>query len=457
IGAAQSGTGSLSVVLTATNTASQTATCIFTVTKTDNLAPTITCPSNISSNTDPGVCSATVSFTNPSGADNCSGSTTTQIAGLASGSTFPAGNTTNTFRVTDASGNTATCSFTVDVTDNELPTIVCPPNLVISTAANSCDAIVNYTMPTGADNCGISQVTLGIGLASGSAFPLGTTNTTLIASDLGSNVSSCNFSVLVVDSVAPTAVCQNLTLTLDANGAATLLPSAIGGGSSDNCFLTGLALSVTSFTCTDIGSNLVVLTATDSAGNTSTCSAQVLVSDVTSPNVICQNDTLYLDQQGNAMVNLAALDGGSTDNCGIASLQASPNSFTTNNVGSNNVTVTFTDLGGNTTTCVSVVEVIDTFITAIGLPVGNGIQLIAAPNPAFDRLQVQVRCTACLPGDALQLELWGMTGQRLQTQELAGGLQNQEIELNLSGLPAGNYLLGLRHNNGFISQKILKY
>ncbi|WP_422107132.1 HYR domain-containing protein [Winogradskyella sp.] len=40
-----------------------------------------------------------------------------QTEGLASGSTFPVGTTTNTFVATDASGNTDTCSFTVTVTD----------------------------------------------------------------------------------------------------------------------------------------------------------------------------------------------------------------------------------------------------------------------------------------------------------------------------------------------------
>ena len=43
---------------------------------------------------------------------------------LASGSAFPVGKTTNTFKVTDAAGNTATCSFVVTVTANavtELP------------------------------------------------------------------------------------------------------------------------------------------------------------------------------------------------------------------------------------------------------------------------------------------------------------------------------------------------
>ena len=49
-----------------------------------------------------------------------SGGGVTQTAGLPSGSLFPVGTTTNTFEVTDAVGNTNTCSF--DVTVNKRPT-----------------------------------------------------------------------------------------------------------------------------------------------------------------------------------------------------------------------------------------------------------------------------------------------------------------------------------------------
>ncbi|MEM6685446.1 MAG: HYR domain-containing protein [Bacteroidota bacterium] len=42
----------------------------------------------------------------------------TQTSGLPSGATFPLGITTNTFEVTDNSGNTGTCSFTVEVAES---------------------------------------------------------------------------------------------------------------------------------------------------------------------------------------------------------------------------------------------------------------------------------------------------------------------------------------------------
>ncbi|MDT0559708.1 HYR domain-containing protein, partial [Ichthyenterobacterium sp. W332] len=69
-------------------------------------------PSNITVNNDNGNCSAVVTYSVTS-SDNCPGQTVAQTAGLASGAAFPVGTTTNTFEVTDASGNTETCSFTV--------------------------------------------------------------------------------------------------------------------------------------------------------------------------------------------------------------------------------------------------------------------------------------------------------------------------------------------------------
>lgn len=87
-----------------------------TITNTpDTTPPMISCPVDIIVDFDPAVNGAVVTYTAPVGTDNCGGATTTQITGLASGSTFPLGTTTNTFRVTDSSGNTAECSFNVTV------------------------------------------------------------------------------------------------------------------------------------------------------------------------------------------------------------------------------------------------------------------------------------------------------------------------------------------------------
>lgn len=106
--------GTTTLTYSATDAHGNTASANQVVTVVDNTPPQISCPADIIADFDPAVNGAVVTYTAPVGTDNCA-STTTQVAGLASGSTFPVGTTTNTFRVTDASGNTAECSFTVTV------------------------------------------------------------------------------------------------------------------------------------------------------------------------------------------------------------------------------------------------------------------------------------------------------------------------------------------------------
>ncbi|TBN13200.1 HYR domain-containing protein, partial [Hyunsoonleella pacifica] len=120
------GLGDTIVTWIVTDSSGNTATCTQTVTVSDDEDPTINCPTPINVNVDTGIDGAVVTYTTPVGIDNCPSPSTTQIAGLPSGDLFPVGTTTNTFEVTDAAGNTATCSFDVTVTDNEDPTINCP-------------------------------------------------------------------------------------------------------------------------------------------------------------------------------------------------------------------------------------------------------------------------------------------------------------------------------------------
>ncbi|HPE87092.1 MAG TPA: HYR domain-containing protein, partial [Bacteroidales bacterium] len=110
----------------------------YTIEFLDETNPTLTCPADITVSNDAGNCSAVVSYSTPTGSDNCAGSSTLQTGGLPSGSAFPVGTTTNTFEVTDASGNTTTCSFTVTVNDTENPTLTCPADITVSNDAGNC-------------------------------------------------------------------------------------------------------------------------------------------------------------------------------------------------------------------------------------------------------------------------------------------------------------------------------
>ncbi len=72
-----------------------------------------------------------------------------------------------------------------------------------------------------------------------------------------------------------------------------------------------------------------------------------------------KTDDFILEGDNDAIVITPEdIDGGSYDNCGIASITVSPNTFTKNNAGENEVTLTVTDNAGNTSTCTSTIRII---------------------------------------------------------------------------------------------------
>ncbi|HXU35283.1 MAG TPA: HYR domain-containing protein [Blastocatellia bacterium] len=144
--------GTTTVTCHATDASGNTsANCSFTVTVNDTENPTISCPANIVRSTDPGVCTAVVTFV-VTASDNCPG--VTVVSSPPSGSVFPKGTTTVMNTATDASGNTATCSFTVTINDTE------PPSVTAITVATSSLSppdhnLINVGLAGGnfSDNC----------------------------------------------------------------------------------------------------------------------------------------------------------------------------------------------------------------------------------------------------------------------------------------------------------------
>ena len=197
---------------TATDRAGNTAICTFTVDVIDNEPPTFTfCPNNMSQGNTIGTCGASVSFSSPIATDNCS-VTVSQISGLASGATFPIDTTINTFVATDSIGNTDTCSFIVVVEDVEAPAITCPSDIIQPNDAGQCSAIVNYSVPTGTDNCFVDSTWISLGDSSGASFLVGPPITVeYFVQDIAGLQSSCSFTITVVDTANPTVSCPSDT------------------------------------------------------------------------------------------------------------------------------------------------------------------------------------------------------------------------------------------------------
>jgi photosystem II stability/assembly factor-like uncharacterized protein len=113
-------------------------------------ACSLSCPLNITTTNDPGVCGAVVTYAMPTETGNCGGVITSDHP---SGSTFPVGTTTVTLTDTRLDGSTATCTFTVTVNDTEFPVVSQPttsPNILWPPNHQMIDVTVNYTAT---DNC----------------------------------------------------------------------------------------------------------------------------------------------------------------------------------------------------------------------------------------------------------------------------------------------------------------
>ncbi|MBT8448111.1 MAG: fibronectin type III domain-containing protein, partial [Gammaproteobacteria bacterium] len=77
----------------------------------------------------------------------------------------------------------------------------------------------------------------------------------------------------------PTAVCQDITVQLDATGSVTITPDQIDNGSTDDGAL-AYSLDVDTFNCTHVGTpQTVTLTVTDIDSQTDSCTATVTVED----------------------------------------------------------------------------------------------------------------------------------------------------------------------------------
>src|SRR5205823_2053719 len=136
--------------------------------------------------------------------DNCPGVNVTQTAGPAPGSAFVVGTTAVTYQAQDAAGNTAACSFTVHVIDNQPPMIQnCPTSQTVSAVAGQCSAAAVWTEPTVSDNLPGAAITRTNGPAPGSVFAVGVTNIVYTASDIAGNTATCSFSITVTDDQNP--------------------------------------------------------------------------------------------------------------------------------------------------------------------------------------------------------------------------------------------------------------
>jgi hypothetical protein len=309
----------------------------------DTKPPVITCPADVT--VEQATRNGTAVFLNVTASDLSDPNPVLTSNELA---LYPPGTTTVTFIATDASGKSANCSVNVSVVDTTAPMITCPADVTVEQKAKEGTAVsLDVTV---IDLCDPNPV-----LTSNKRdlYPPGTTTVTFTATDASGNSASCSVDVTVGDTTSPMITCPG-DVTVEqttVEGAAVDLDVIVTDLSDPNPIVTSNELAMY-----PPGTTTVTFTATDSLGNSASCSVTVTVVDTTAPEILCPADVRV--EQGASGVTIVPLNVTAYDIC-------DPNPNVTSNapdtypLGTTTVTFTATDASGNSANCSVNVTVFD--------------------------------------------------------------------------------------------------
>jgi hypothetical protein len=168
------------------------------------------------------------------------------------------------------------------------------------------------SVATVGDNCGVASVTqTPVG---GSTVGPGLAVITITVTDNSGNTNSCNVGFTYVDVTPPTLVCPGPgTVSVDGNCEFVLPNLLLSSDISDNCGVVSVNQSPAPGTVVTLGVTIVTLSATDAAGNSSSCDVAITVVDTTLPTVSCNAQATIVPPD--APISFTAT---ATDNCGVS-------------------------------------------------------------------------------------------------------------------------------------------
>ncbi|TAJ67572.1 MAG: HYR domain-containing protein, partial [Chitinophagaceae bacterium] len=229
---------------------------------------------------------------------------------------------------------------------------------VIATGANG--AVVDYTLPVGADNCSIASTVLTSGYASGSVFPIGATTVTYTVTD-GVGLTANSSFIVVVSGLAPVINCPAAIAVTAAAGQCgapvTFAATETTAIPFSTIVYTENGQSVSSGSFFTVGTHVITATATNAVGS-SVCTFMITVTDNIYPVLtdVPANVTVPCNAVP-AVANVTATDNCSTSVPVFTEVRTEgdcPNNYIVTRTWST------TDASGNTTTASQVITVQDT-------------------------------------------------------------------------------------------------
>ena len=383
--------GPTAVEFTGRDAFGNTTVCTFVVTVQDIVPPTIICPSNIAINSQTGLCGAIATWAAPLVTDDCD-PTPSVTTTFDPGSFFPVGQTTVVYTAQDNFGNPSTCSFTVEVIDQEAPAFPsgCPSDLSV-VITSGCDANIIWQVPAVSDNCTVGSVVAVP--ASGTTFVPGVYGVVYTATDNAGNTATCNFSVTVMAgqqtnwSNVPDSIFVTVFNSCDT--AVSWTPPQL----SNPCDVYSVTPNIPPGSVFQLGSTSVVYNGTDQFGKAFDTVFVVVVQEILPPVfTLCPGGPVVVNTAGivlsdpddflsgiepasacaTAMLEFGLLQ--ATDNCSVPAVVQDQGASSGSEFAPGGYTVSFTatDGQGNTSVC-AIDIVVEGFM--VDPPV-------ASPNPA---------------------------------------------------------------------------
>ena len=183
---------------------------------------------------------------------------------------------TRTWYAQDDCGNVGYADQVVTVSDDARPVFVtCVDDITVNNDAGLCSAVVSWDDPVVWDSCDGYLVPTATP-ASGTAFAVGNTQVSYLATDSCNNGGTCHFDVTVVDAEPPTITCPaDVTVNADAGGCIATGVSLGTPTTADNCGVAGTTNDAP--TQYPVGDTIVTWEVTDTAGLTAECTQTVTV------------------------------------------------------------------------------------------------------------------------------------------------------------------------------------
>ena len=285
---------------------------------------------------------------------------------------FPIGKTVVTLKVTDPCGASDTANLTVTVVDTNAPTGSCPPPVTVS-ADSTCQAAVPNFVPqvVASDNCTPAEsLVITQDIAPGTLLGLGQHTVTITVRDLSGNASTCPVLFTVVDTTPPTITVMPAPFTVSVGSdCQAQMPNMLGSVKAmDSCTSADMLVksqNPAAGTLLGVGGYTLTVTVKDAAGNPATATVNFNVADTTAP-TIQGGPARTVSTDSNCQGTVPNMFDGFlllSDNCTPANqlvTTQSPAAGAKLLAGSYPVTVTATDLAGNTSMFVVQLVVADT-------------------------------------------------------------------------------------------------